>query len=154
MIERVVATDEDKQAIVHGLKQRIEDGVIPTVDEFKSESAKMEEASPIVTDEGLKLRVYASKRARGVEKVVILIEDLGHDIELRSLLRINHGNSRINGIGIGMYREFNSDRIGEGMVLNPSIETLGGTFIHTYTYVSPKITQALVNRIPLNKPKV
>ena len=91
------SVNKQLNAIVDGFNQRVGSGVIPIVDHF--DSAKFLKAASIVTDKGLKLKVYAEKELGEIENVVLAIEDYGQDAELKTLIKKIHGDIPIRGIG-------------------------------------------------------
>lgn len=141
--------DRQLNAIADGFMQRIKSGVIPTVDFSRGDSRKMEQAAPIVTDKGLKMKVYANKKmgAGTIEDVTLFIEDYGQDAELRRLVKEKHG-FLVGGIEVSMHRELKSDKVGEGKLIDPLGE-FSGASTFTFTGVSPDVTQALMERIAL-----
>lgn len=156
--DRENSVNKQLDAIADGLDQRISNGVIPTVDQFGNDSTKVEQAARISTDRGLKMRVYANKGTAGtVEDVAIFIEDYGGDTELQTLIKERHGDIPVEGIEVGMRGGLRSDEVGEGRLVSPPLGLGSGrstghvhTFTRTYTYVSPDVTQALMERIPLH----
>jgi len=84
-----------------------------------------------------------------IENVVLAIEDYGQDAELKTLIKKIHGDIPIRGIEVSMHSELYSDMVGEGKLIDPPGESGPGTHTSTYTFVSPEVTQALMERIPL-----
>ena len=148
------SVNKQLNAIVDGFTQRIGNGVIPTVDAFERDSTKLSQAASIITDKGLKLKVYASKKvgAGTIEDITLGIEDYGDDIKLAELSREKNG-ILLWGIEVNMHHELRSDEVGEGRLINPPGEFGSGTHTSTFTCVSPIFTQALMERIPLMSSK-
>lgn len=144
------SADKQLNIIADGFLQRIKNGIIPAVDFSRGDSRKMEQAARIVTDKGLELIVYADKRMGlgVVENVTLIVQAYGKDVDLMRLVRARHG-FLVKRIEVDMCRELKSDKIGEGKLIDPSEESSSGTQTSTYTYVSPDVTQALMERIPL-----
>jgi hypothetical protein len=145
------SVNKQLNAIADGFNKRIGNGAIPVLDYFLSDSTKMRQAAQITTDKGLEMRVYANKKmgTGTIESVLLFIEDYGQDAELQELIRKKHGDIPVKGIEVSMNREFRSDKIGEGKLIDPSGELASGVYTSTYANVSPEVTQALMERIPL-----
>lgn len=126
--------------IVSGFRQRIESGTIPKVNYYVSNFTKADQACKIRTDKGLEIEFFASEGMDGIiENVTLSIKKIGQDIKLRELIKEKHGDVLIRKIEVSMRREFPSDEIGKGKLIDPPIQI----------FVSPDIIQALMERIPL-----
>lgn len=168
MDTREQEVQQQLQAIRDDLTRRVANGVIPGVDRFKSDYTKKEKAAHISTSNGLRLVTFANEghlrgsEGKGVESVIIAIEDLGGDQELIDLIKRMHGDIPVRGIEVVMHDDLDRDEnIGRGRLIDPGPylnvgrEARGGayTMTSTYTYVSPEVTAALINRMPVEPPQ-